>query len=441
MIRRNGIQMKLKTLTCLLLVSGISAAQGLFLTPSEAVAQALQKNYNVSIARNDSLIAKAANTAGNAGMLPSLDLISSGSVQGTSINQRFSNGLEVNTSGVRGNQAGASLNLGWTLFDGGRMFINKNSLDEQESNAGMMLRSQMEQTAFDVLALYFDLLAQQKQIDASNKAIEFAEEQLAIVSKKAEIGSASRQEFLQVQIDLNNAKAAQMLLESTFKAFKIDMNRLMGADAETNFDVSEADAPDFSKTLDDLMSRAQGKNISLLLAQSNVRLQEYSEKSLKAGRYPTLLFNSAFNYNRTSSTAGFALFNQSTGPSAGLGLTWNLFNGSRLNSQMKQVRLQTENSKLLLDDTRAQLNAQIRISYLNYTQFREIETLRRLNLSLAEENYKLALDRLRLGSADIITVKEAGRSFSQSAADLALIQSSRRKAELSLLRLSGELIQ
>jgi outer membrane protein TolC len=433
--------MKFKILSCLLLVSGFSAAQGLILTPSEAVAQALLKNYNVSIARNDSLIAKAANTAGNAGMLPSLDLISSGSVQGTSINQRFSNGLEVNTSGVRGNQIGASVNLGWTLFDGGRMFINKNSLNEQESNAGMMLRSQMEQTAFDVLALYFDLLAFQKQMDANNKAIEFAEEQLAIVSKKLELGTASRQELLQVQIDLNNAKASYMALESMFRSSKIDMNRLMGADAETVFEVTEASAPDFSKTLDDLMSRAQGKNISLLLAQSNLRLQEYNEKSLQAGRYPSLMFNSAFNYNRTSSTAGFALFNQSTGPSAGLGLTWNLFNGSRLNSQIKQIKLQTENSKLLLDDTRAQLNAQIRISYLNYTQFREIESLRDLNLSLAEENYKLALDRLRLGSTDILSVKEAGRSFSQAAADLALIQSSRRKAELSLLRLSGELIQ
>jgi outer membrane protein TolC len=432
--------MKFNILPCLLFLSGFSAAQG-FLSPSEAVARALEKNYNLIIARNDSLIAEAANTAGNAGMLPAVDLMSNGLVQGTSINQRFSNGLEVNTSGVRGNQLGASVNLGWTLFDGGRMFVTKKSLGEQESMAGMTLRSQIEQTAFDVLSLYFDLLAQQKQIDAVNRVIEFAEEQFAIVSKKVEIGSASRQEFLQVQIDLNNAKASLMLLEGTTKTLKINMNRLIGNAPDAMFNVSETDAPDFTKTLDDVLARAQSQNISLLLAQSNLRLQELNERSLNAGRYPTLIFNSAFNYNRTSSTAGFALFNQSTGPSAGLGLSWNLFNGNRLNSQIKQVRFQTENSKLLLEDARVELNAQIRIAYLNYLQFREIETLRSLNISLAEENYKLALERLRFGSADILTVKEASRSFSQAAADLASIQSLRRKAELNLLRLSGELIR
>jgi K+-sensing histidine kinase KdpD len=47
------------------------------------------------------------------------------------------------------------------------------------------------------------------------------------------------------------------------------------------------------------------------------------------------------------------------GPSAGLGLSCNLFNGNRLNSQIKQVRFQTENSKLLLEDARVELNAQI----------------------------------------------------------------------------------
>ncbi len=72
-------------------------------------------------------------------MLPRLDLNAGGNIQGTTINQRFSNGLEVNTSGVRGNGLNASADLGWTLFDGGRMFINYNSLKANSTLSNIQL--------------------------------------------------------------------------------------------------------------------------------------------------------------------------------------------------------------------------------------------------------------------------------------------------------------
>lgn len=425
----------------LMLAFSLPVAAQQVLTASDAVAKALQSNYNVLIAKNDSLQADAANTAGNAGMLPGISANSSGSMQGTSINQRFSNGLEVNTSGVRGNQLGASLNLGWTLFDGGKMFTLRNGLQEQVNLAGLGLRNQMEETVAGVLSAYFDLLSAKSQIVAARTALDFAEEQLLIVNRKVELGSASGQIRLQAEIDRNTARAELMTLQTKYNSLKITLNRLIGNPPETEFDVVEDESIEFSKTLEQVLDRARTNNISLLLAASNLRLQQFNERAVKAERYPTLVFNAAYNYNRTSSTAGFALFNQSTGPSAGIGISWNLFDGNHLNSRLKQQKIQTRTYQLLEEDTRLQVNASIRIAYAEYLQFLDLEKLLEENMVLANQNYRLALESLRLGDADILTVKEASRSFEQASAYLNQIKSNRRKAEVELLRLGSELIR
>jgi len=103
-----------------LAIGSLSAQETL--TPELAIELALKNNFSILIARNEQLSVEAGTTRGNAGMLPRVDVNASVGLQNTNINQRFSNGIVVETSGVNNQASNASMSLGWTLYDGGKMF-------------------------------------------------------------------------------------------------------------------------------------------------------------------------------------------------------------------------------------------------------------------------------------------------------------------------------
>src|SRR5258705_11531179 len=66
------------------------------LTLENAIDRALSDNFSIRIERNVSQIKDNDATIGNAGMLPSIDATASYTRSNNSINQKYSNGTEVN---------------------------------------------------------------------------------------------------------------------------------------------------------------------------------------------------------------------------------------------------------------------------------------------------------------------------------------------------------
>ncbi|MGA3051562.1 MAG: TolC family protein, partial [Chitinispirillaceae bacterium] len=113
----------------LLLLIGRAFSQEL-LTPGQAVALALRHNFIVQTEKNNATIANLGNTAGNAGMLPSVQ----GAVIGSASLTTLQTKSPPVTSAVQqfDNDTGTVFNpaitLTWTLFDGMKMFATKSRL-------------------------------------------------------------------------------------------------------------------------------------------------------------------------------------------------------------------------------------------------------------------------------------------------------------------------
>lgn len=95
------------------------------LSLSASIENALKNNYSIQISRNDSQIASNNNSAGNAGMLPVVDVTAGITKAAVNTNQEYSNGnvVKQNSAASDGLNAGAHFN--WVLFDGLKMFAAK----------------------------------------------------------------------------------------------------------------------------------------------------------------------------------------------------------------------------------------------------------------------------------------------------------------------------
>lgn len=434
------LKFKFFLIVVLIFTCSLSVSSQESISSSEAVAKALLNNFSILVAKNNSEISDLGATRGNAGMLPRIDIESNANIQGSTINQRFSNGLEVNTSGVTGNAINASANLGWTLFDGGRMFVAYHRLNTQADLSDLELRAASEDLVHQVLVAFYDIERKQQDVQASKVSLELLDQQLLIINKRLEIGAASRQEVLQAKIDKNAALAALMNSENELLNAKTLLNQLMQVDVleEFVYDFKQEKSYDFK--LKEVMEKALNSNVDLKLAEINKVILDYQLKEFESERFPILNLNAAYNYTRSSNSAGFALFNQSNGPSGGLSLSWNLFNGSQLNSKINQQKLFIDNSEFVFKSNKTQLEGKILLSYRKLMQSKQLLKLEEDNIEFAKENYQLAIERLKIGQATILEVKEASRSFEQASLRLSTAKLQNLEAETELLRFSGELI-
>ncbi len=108
----------------LLIVSGQVAKSQNLLSLEEAIATALQNNYDIQLSRNDAAVAGLDYSFRNAVFLPRLN----GTV-GTTWNrnnqkQEFATGVK-REGNVKTNNIQASLGLNFVLFDGLRMFATR----------------------------------------------------------------------------------------------------------------------------------------------------------------------------------------------------------------------------------------------------------------------------------------------------------------------------
>jgi Outer membrane protein len=166
----------------LLLQSVTVCAQ--LLTVEQAIEIALKNNYDILLARNEAEIASRNNSVGHAGMLPRITGTISDNFTLNNLNQKFTNGSEINTSGVTGINLSAGVALNWTLFDGLRMFAAKTRLQNLEEAALLQLKNEMQSVIANVLISYYDVVRANQQLKAIEEAIKISEERVKLADAK-----------------------------------------------------------------------------------------------------------------------------------------------------------------------------------------------------------------------------------------------------------------
>ena len=129
-------------------------SQDSLLTLQQAIEIGLKNNYDIRISNNESGKQENNNTSGNAGMLPELDANGTYSKSSNSLKQKYNTGAEVNRDASASTNLNASLNLGWTIFDGMKMFRTKEKLSEISLQSRDQLKIQIETSLQEIITAY-----------------------------------------------------------------------------------------------------------------------------------------------------------------------------------------------------------------------------------------------------------------------------------------------
>lgn len=412
------------------------------LTLNSAIETVLKNNYGIQIAKNNVEIADNNNSWGAAGFTPQVSLLANGNIANNNINQRFTNGTEIIKNGVGSSNYGVGVNVTWALFNGLRAQYLYKQLGVVQSLNEAQLKSDINNSVGAVMSAYFNVLKEQQTLTNLDSNLTIFDERLKIADTRFTIGSAAKTDLLQAKIDLNEQKSLIIRQRGNVRVAKAQLNRVLSKeDAGDDFTVEDITPELDSLNYDSLKKALYQGNIDLMVLNRNVDIAMYQTKIARSAIYPSVNLNSAYSFARSSSQAGFLLYNQNYGFNGGLTLAWNLYNGLNTKRIIKNTDLQLTNTELQLKDFQVQVSSGFSATWYNYTASKEQYKLEKENEGLAKENVDIMLERFRVGNCTTIDLKLAQQTLQDSQARLIQAIYQLKLAQTELLRLSGGLVK
>mgnify|MGYP002624627399 CR=1 FL=1 len=405
----------------------------------EAIEIALEKNYGIQVARLEQQAVDAQVYKANAGMGPFVNWDAGFIAEGNNVNQNFLDGRIVSRFG-RSWAPNTSINLGWSLYDGGRMQATYEKLGELSQYSRLEGKLLLQNTITQVMEAYYEVVKQKERVIFLNTIIKYYEERLQITEERWQVGRGSKLDFIQSKTDLNTQLADYAAAKNEHKNAKVLLNQLLNRSPEEEFTVIVEPIPDQDYDYNELLTRAKNQNKELLLVQKAMDISLITEKETEAAKRPSVDFLSALSYSYNNTNAGFILSNRRVALNAGFSARWNLYNGNHTRKQIEISKINTAIISKQQEQLLHQITSELNAAFNQFILDKELLELAQENKILAEENLSISLEKFKLGASTILELNEAQRRFDTSLNRLVNAQYNVKISELDLLILSGSLV-
>jgi len=402
----------------------------------------LEKNYSIRIIKNEQQKSKNNATPGNAGYLPTLDL--NGGYSGNINNTRstLTDGTVEKTNGISTETANAGLNLNWTVFDGFGIQATYSKLKELQQMGELNTRMTIEDFVANLTSEYYNLIRQKIRMRNLRSSVDLSKERLRIVEERYSIGSMSRLDLQQAQVDFNADSSKLLTQFEAVNSSRIRLNELMALD-EVGNELFIKDSVIYPNPLLDetvLWKQTMEANTSLLAAQKNRTLSELDYKKAKSRNYPYVKLNAGYGYTANWYEVGTTDLQQRLGINYGLTIGFNIFDGMNKRREQRNAKLDIQNQELRMQELELSLRADMSNLWMAYKNNLELWKLEKENQVVAQENYSIAIDRYKLGDLSGIELREAQNSLLEAEERQSIAEYATKLCEISLLQLSGQIL-
>ena len=430
-------------LSLFILTASSSYAQRI-LTVEEAVANALQKNYDIILSRNDSTIAAIDYSYKNAVFLPQLNANAGTLWYNNSQKQTLADGSHRDKSGLKSNNINSQLALNWTLFDGLKMFVLRDKAEQLLEFGELEIKNQVVNTVATVINNYYNIVRQKQQLRSIEEQMSIDSERVRLAQYRLDVGVGIKPDLLQSKIDLNAQKDAQLQQQALIEQLKEQLNQAMAVPQFTIYDVVDTITINTQISLGEVMNAAE-KNPSMMMAKKNIDIANLTVKQIKADLYPTISFNSAYNFSRTTNQVVInnfsTLFNQVQGLNYGFTATIPIINNFNTRRLVRQAKWNVGYQGIVYENQKSITDLNVINAFQNYEQQKKALALEEENILLARENLNIVFETYKLGAATLLQLKLAQNSLADAENRLIEARFNAKVSETELMRLSGHLIR
>jgi outer membrane protein len=272
----------------------------------------------------------------------------------------------------KGNQAqNTNLNLGlianWTLFEGFKTTATRNKLSVLQALGEANTKFYIEQTVSDITVAYYQMFYEKSLLKNYLESLEISRYRFQVEQKKKEIGASNAVNYGLAIVDYHTDSINYMAQQNTIASLQIALNRLLNMDllnntlpTSSNFELIQL------PSIDSLLTAISRNNVSMEQSKLRELIAENDLRLAKANHYPKIDLFAGYQYNVSQSEVGFVKSNSNLGPTIGINVSFNLFNGGAVKREVSNTNLLEKNNQIATEDTKLNIQAQVYTLHQQY---------------------------------------------------------------------------
>ena len=193
----------------------------------------------------------------------------------------------------------------------------------------------------------------------------------------------------------------------------------------------------------DVRINLEENNVEVLKQKSNRQLNSYDVKISQSGYLPSMGLVGSYGWNLNKSPASaFFPGTDNTSYSVGIGasLSWNLFDGGRTLTRVKNAKLTFENQDLLEQESKLSFSRDLTNSIQNFKNAKEIFNIQKKQVETATYNFDRSKAQYKLGSITAIEFRQAQINLTNAQNQRTIAKYQAKLAELQLIQITGQLL-
>nr|WP_179333303.1 TolC family protein [Winogradskyella costae] len=412
------------------------------LTKEDAVSKTLDNNYGVKIAKNAVTVAENNTNILNTGFLPTVTGNAGANYNLDDSEVSFSDGrADAVLKGAESSNYNASVSLNYTLFDGLGRRYNYKRLKEQYQLTELQARETIEITILQLFSVYYNVAQLSDNLNALEETLNNTKDRLIRAEYQFEYGQNTKLEVLNAEVDINTDSINIINTKQDIKTAKRDLKLVLGEAYSSDFNVETEVEFTLQFQKESLLEKAKSRNVALLQTEKNITISQLDINSGKSGYLPTVGLSGSYGWNRNNNnTASPVLSLIGTGLSAGVNLSWNLFDGGATMTRVKNAKVNLETQKLQKESILLSIERDFNNAWDNYQNKLEIYTIQEKNIITAQNNFDRTQEKFKIGQVNSIEFRQAQVNLLNAELSRNQAKFSAKLSELEVLQISGELL-
>mgnify|MGYP001373397034 FL=1 len=410
----------------------------------DAIKIGMQENYDIQLSSKNKRISEINNNWANAGALPTINL-SAKKEEGLS--DQTNNPTSFMPYELRSTSINGNTNVSWTLFNGFAIRANKAKLRNLEEISSNNATLTIENTIQGIILQYYNCVLQKERLELLQKVVRLANNRLEYQQTKYDIGVSSKIDLLQIENAMLTDSSNLIIQELNYNNAIKNLNLTLGKEIETTWNFTdEIDTEIQLFSYENLKASTLADNTNIKNQYYNIQLAKQDIRLSKAVFYPMISVNSGAAYNESTYDIG-ELSNSmdNTGESlnyfANFSVNLRLFDGGKLYSTLRKVKVQKEINDLQYEKVKREVLHQLSLINNKYNSRISAFSLNQKAFKIAETNYALATDKQNRGVINSFMLRDIEISYITSGINAQQSAYNLMESKIALLKITGGIIQ
>ncbi len=410
----------------------------------DAIKIGMQENYDIQLSSKNKRVSEINNNWANAGALPTINL-SAKKEEGLS--DQTNNPTSFMPYELRSTAINGNANVSWTLFNGFAIRANKSKLRNLEEISSNNATLTIENTIQGIILQYYNCVLHKERLELLQKVVRLANNRLEYQQTKYDIGVSSKIDLLQIENAMLTDSSNLIMQELNYNNAIKNLNLTLGKEIETTWNFTdEIDTEIQLFSYENLKASTLADNTNIKNQYYNIQLAKQDIRLSKAVFYPMISVNSGAAYNESTYDIG-ELSNSmdNTGESlnyfANFSVNFRLFDGGKLYSTLRKVKVQKEINDLQYEKVKREVLHQLSLINNKYNSRISAFSLNQKAFKIAETNYALATDKQNRDLINSFMLRDIEIAFITSGINAQQAAYNLMESKIALLKITGGIIQ